>query len=623
MLKLGPILLSWQSPALWQISIPLLAFVVFLTLRRANRKRLWLRLAAGILSVFSLCALAAQPHRLISQGSLEGILITPGAEAPQAQTRLDSLSLTAKIFSLPGTDTSTFRGRAYQSIPDVGYLERHYPTIGKLHVFGHGLRNYDWMELDSIQITTYLSPPAFGIQAIHWQRTLSLGEKLHVQGSVAGVPNDGCRLLLFDPSGMLIDSLAMSEKDSGLFTFQASPPATGTFLYELLLVSKREGVRESVDVAVRPPGPLKILVLEATVRFDTKYFKNWASQHRHALAMRTLISRERYREELINLPGMNLRQITSALLRDFAVVIIDGRTLAMLHASERQALRAAIEQEGLGMLIIPDEAIFDERDFAERNFFAAFELKALAGLDQRVLQPLWPDLDTLRISAIPAEPFEIENVWGTKPLIRDDAGRWLAAAEVRGQGTIGLSLIRDSYRWVLEGKPEVHAAYWSYLLSELARQSSSQKDQWNVRHGTPVFVDQPLALTVQTSSADPIGLVTTGAGTIDSIFMAQDVVEPGRWHGTFWPRASGWHAIATQAGEASRFYVSVATQWQTWQQAQKNAATRQHAAYSTSVSHQRLAPFPASAEPIPRIWFFLTFLLGAGYLWVERKFMGI
>ena len=122
-----------------------------------------------------------------------------------------------------------------------------------------------------------------------------------------------------------------------------------------------------------------------------------------------------------------------------------------------------------------------------------------------------------------------------------------AGAQNCGQGRIGLSLIRDSYRWVLEGKPDLHAEYWSYLVSELAR-PGNQKDQWNVRHGAPILVDQPLELAVQTSHADPIGLVTTEAGAIDSIFMAQDVQEPGRWHGTFWPRAPGWHAIATQAG---------------------------------------------------------------------------
>jgi hypothetical protein len=96
-------------------------------------------------------------------------------------------------------------------------------------------------------------------------------------------------------------------------------------------------------------------------------------------------------------------------------------------------------------------------------------------------------------------------------------------------------------------------------------------------------------------------------------------LEPKRWHGTFWPRGSGWHAVAARAGEVSWFYVSAPAQWQTWQQAQKSATTRKHAALSVSVAHQPVASFPSTVEPIPLIWFFLAFLFGACYLWVERK----
>lgn len=42
---------------------------------------------------------------------------------------------------------------------------------------------------------------------------------------------------------------------------------------------------------------------------------------------------------------------------------------------------------------------------------------------------------------------------------------------------VGVSLIRDSYRWILEGNAYYHAGYWSHLLSELARKDSQQEQK--------------------------------------------------------------------------------------------------------------------------------------------------
>ncbi len=619
MINLGPIFLSTPTPAIWPISLVLLAFVVFLIARRHNHKRLAIRLAAGILAVLSLGALAVQPLWLVSHNPSDTVLLTPGAEVQQPHAVLDSLLQTTRSFSLPGLDTAFFRGQKSKTIPDLGYLQRHDAVMGKLHVFGHGLREYDWAEMDSFEISTHLAPADLGIASISWPRESYLGEKLRVQGSLAGLLNKKYILQLVDPGGDAA-SFEISPPPGGAFAFQLLPRAAGKFLYQLLLKSERGDTltRETLDIVVREPQPLKILILEATIRFDTKYLKIWASRHHYGLARRALLSRDRYREEFINLSPTPLRQITPNLLRDFDLIIVDGNTLAVLPPTARRSLRSAIESEGLGMLIIPDETIFGKQIFPERDFFAAFDFEKFAGMDQRLLKPIWPDLDTLRVHAVPAEPFALKNLWGMKPLILDEMTRPLAAAVVRGNGKIGLSLIRDSYRWVLAGKSDLHASYWSYLLSELSRPHDRQ-DQWNVRHAGPIFIDQPLALFVNTQQSDPVGLMETNAGQADSVFLAQDFTAPSRWHGTYWPRVTGWHAIATPTGAASWFYVHDRGQWLSWQQAQKTTATLQQAARNGSLSRQNLTSTFLQVETISPIWFFLAFLLGAGYLWLERK----
>jgi hypothetical protein len=222
-------------------------------------------------------------------------------------------------------------------------------------------------------------------------------------------------------------------------------------------------------------------------------------------------------------------------------------------------------------------------------------------------------------TAIPAEPFVIKNAFGMKPLIKDEMERTLAAAHQRGRGQVGLSLVRDTYRWILEGNAPYHAAYWSYLLSELTPKAL-QRDRWSLSSIKPAFVDQPVQLTLVTTAAQPVGIVTAESNQPDSLFLQQDSIAPQRWFGTFWPRKSGWHEVSRAGGEPHWFYSYEKENWQTWQAAQRVAATQrrvwQNANLKSKVEH-RVRDY---VEAMPLIWFFLLFLFSCTYLWVERKF---
>src|SRR5574341_916678 len=173
--------------------------------------------------------------------------------------------------------------------------------------------------------------------------------------------------------------------------------------------------------------------------------------------------------------GYCAKKNSMSLLRHFDAVIVDGQTLNELSAMEQKALRAAVEQEGLGMLIFLDDAVL-KNERQNHNFFPRFRFERSAELDERLVKPSWPNLPA-EVTAIPAAPFVIQDDFGMKPLIRDEMERTLAAAYQRGNGVVGLSLIRHTYRWILEGNAPFHAAHWSYVLSALARQDQ-RKDLW-------------------------------------------------------------------------------------------------------------------------------------------------
>ena len=602
-----------------------LAFLVlwgtsYLEIRRVNRKRLVWRLIANGAATLSLLAMALQPQWLSTAPAISALLITPGTDRQVIKSLVDSLHTASQVLVLEANAPNQWKALFpnFQIVPDAAYLKRHYPEINFLHIAGHGLHEYDWNELDSMQIQPHFSPLPLGIKHLYWPRELVAGQTLHVQGTLAGLNNLHAQLYLIDPGGGS-DSVKISGTNEAQFKLALTPPGDGKFLYAFQLKGSDGKIllQEPLAVVVAKPQPLKILALTGTASFETKYLKSWASQNQNGLALRTAISRERYRFEFLNRPPSDLSRVTASLLRQFDLVLLDGKTLRVLNATERQALRIAVAQEGLGVLILPDETVFEKN--APNDFFLNFAFEAFPDLEQRTVKPRWPEQQHFDMTAIPAEPFAIKPAWGMQPLIADEMERLLAACYHRGIGLIGLSLIRDSYRWVLEGNPQLHAAYWSHLLSPLARRDYG-KERWNLPAAKPVIVDQPLELTVETGAPSPLGVVTAESSAADSIYLQQDAQEPRRWHATFWPRQAGWYQVALIGGEPRWFYVYEKTNWHTWQAAQKINATQQQAARYANLPAPRRETISRRAQPISLFGFFAAFLISCVFLWIENKF---
>jgi hypothetical protein len=624
-MKWGALIIPADPMIFWgglAVAILFAIGVTYLSLRRANRKRLLARLLVNYAAIGSLLATALQPQWLSPSHPLSAVLITPGADSRDVKSLADSLGEASRIFALEKNEKWKAAFPNLQIIPDAAYLKRRFPEINFLEMVGYGLTDDEWRELDSIQIKPHFSPLPLGIKQAHWTRELVLGQALQIQGVLAGLNREDYQLFLSDPGGA-VDSVKITGPDEARFALSASPHETGNYLYRLRLknVGGVTVCEEQIDVVVTKPQPLKILALESSVNFETKFLKNWAAQNQNAVAMRSTISRERYRFEYLNHPPIDLQRISPALLRNFDVALMDGKILRALSQGERQALRAAIELEGLGLLLIPDEMILPPalENFSQRDFFLGFDFEAFTEIDRRLIKPRWPNIRSRDLTAIPAEPFAIRRNWGLLPLIEDEMERVVAGAYHRGEGLIGLSLMRDSYRWILEGHANYHAAYWSYLLTTLSRQRQDQ-DRWSIPNTNPLIVDQPLDLTVETTAALPVGLVKTETGEPDSIYLQQDVTEPRRWFGRFWPREAGWHQVSIVGGASHWFYVYERTNWQSRQAAQKiNATQRQVVRYANQPERKRQFVAP-QARPISLFWFFAVFVLSAAYLWVERKF---
>src|SRR5690606_4717519 len=120
-----------------------------------------------------------------------------------------------------------------------------------------------------------------------------------------------------------------------------------------------------------------------------------------AVAVRTRLSRDQFRMDRINLPGVALGTVTAALLDRFDLLVVDGATLQALTAAERRVLDEAVRAGGLGLLVAPDS-------LARRSAGSfPFELTATGDLDGRMVRPTWPGQPGGMHGPVPALAAEI------------------------------------------------------------------------------------------------------------------------------------------------------------------------------------------------------------------------
>ncbi len=625
-MNVGRLLLAEGSSFDWIVAglaIGGMAVLVILALRRPNRQRLALRLTLSGMAVASLVLMAWQPRWQTPPQPVEAILLTPGAPLSRVARLADSLNA-ARLYTLSEGSPARVAGIDVERAPDAGFLARHHPEVATLHVVGEGLPGYVLEALRGVQVRAHPTPLRPGISFVDVSRRLTVGRAMRVQGQVVideGRNRPVSYTLFLDGPGGPVDSLDVATPGATTFSLDAMPRQAGRFLYRLALVEASGDTlaTESFGVSVEAPVPLRVLVLQGAPRFETRHLKNWLATESGRLAIRSTISRDRYRTEFLNRSERDLSQITPAILHAFDVVILDGRVLAALTDTEQGVLRRAVSEEGLGVLLSPD--LLTSNGEPSGRFFQPFEGRLLDDAAPRRVRLRWEN--TVLASSIPAEPYTITLSWSVALLMQDEAGHGVAAMRPRGVGQVGLSLATETYRWVLEGNAGMHAAYWSRLLSALARPSRGA-DAWAVGARGPVFRSEPVTLTLHTPNARPRGLVFSTGAVPDTVYLAQDPIEQTRWHGTFWPRAAGWHRIVTAgadpSGEAAFwFYVHDPTSWQAWQAARNSRATRQFAEKSTSVSDETERKGPLTSVPVPMLWLFIPFVASCAGLWLESK----
>jgi hypothetical protein len=416
---------------------------------------------------------------------------------------------------------------------------------------------------------------------------LNKPEKIYANRKVnlTGVWNGAAITLILESPGGIVDSVKVAAGTNS-FVLSFTPQQTGKFLFSLKAPTSKE---EVLPIEVLPTRSLQVLMLQSYPSAETRYLKSFLIEQGHAVAMRTQVSKINYRTEFGNRSSINLNRITNELLNEFDLVILANETA--LTKTDQTVLETAT-RSGLGLLWLP----------------AAEELqKPLFGFE---LSNFADDTAHVRVNnkttVLPAVAARIKT---DVPSLAN-ARRALSGYNFSGAGKIGVQLLQETYTQLATGEPEMYSSLWSPLLEALAR-PTSVATKIKVKNDFPIYVQEPIEIEMISNQSLPELVVDSVA-----LPLRENVVIDNYWTTSFWAAQSGWHAVTSPADSTmTNFYVFKSDQWQGVRSSALQNLNRAHESAYANESETTVV----ETKRISSFWFFVLFLLSAGFLWLVPK----
>jgi len=559
--------------------------------------------------------------RVSSPGSRSVLLVTEGADLENTP-----LPGTGKVYVAPAFAASDEEWRTLATadwLLDTGQLKFKEAAIGRLEVRGYGLERAQWEALAGRPEVVFEAPAIGGFNAMRWQRYLTEGEILRVTGQY-GEPGDDrvVHLQLLDPAD---NTVAEGRFRHGQpFTLETRVKTRGLLEYQLQALAAGAIVdAEIVPFESGAGADLDIMIVQSAPSFETRQLKDFAAAGGHRIRLSTTISKGKTIRQSANLPADTDTGLSPALLAAQDILIMDGRAFAELPSRHEQWLSDAVAN-GLGLLLLADNALLEAFGTTASGLLEGFELKPTNGAETTVVPRSLAGGEQNWKETVTAAAMQLDTRDGTVLIAADD-GRNLVVSRASGLGNIGISLIRDSHGWLTAGQRSQWSDYWSLLLSALSRQ---RDDSFLLPAPDTDFyrVDQRIALCAMTRGAEPIigvtGIAPNGKQTPLALKPAPDTLQSPRRCAFFWPRAGGWHRIVLSAVDGTvldqkSVYVFTGDRWLDQQRAERARATTAWAAGAGT--RPANAADNGATEPLDRFWLWLTLVLAASFLWLERK----
>ncbi|MFA1260120.1 carboxypeptidase regulatory-like domain-containing protein [Xanthomonas campestris pv. olitorii] len=576
-----------------------LVAITLLAWWRLRRARLPARRKAAVLVLQPVCAALLYcallpPSQPGGTGTL--VVATAGASTAALQAAAGDT-----VIALPEAPAAL---RTAERMPDLATALRRHPGTTALRIVGAGLPARDRDAARGWPLDYSPPPPAPGLSALGTPAPVAPGNEVTIQGRIAGLR--AARLELLDPAGRRVDLVAAGDDDRFQLTGNVRAAGDSVFLVRVLGPDGRARDQASVPVSVVESPAASLWILAGAPQPELKYLRRWA--HDAGLQLHTQIATG---------GGMQLgdapRTLDAATLDRSDLLIVDERALSALSRAQRSALRAAIER-GLGVLLRlsgpPDAAhrsAIAELGLTLRGDGAAAPVRMAAAVPPAAAtaQPpvtaagdpaadALPVLERRAVLPADADAIAVRRTPDGTPYV------WWRAL---GRGRVGLVTVTDSYRLVLSGRPDLHAAVWSRTLAALTRPKAVAyapvRSGWRGQRSDVCGLGNAARLQAPDGSVGPLlPAPDTGHAACAGI----------------WPEQTGWYRW--QDGRRSgALYVRAAAD------APALFANMQRSA-TLALVNTGAAPHaaPATSRPGPRWPWWLGFVLAAALLWwLERR----
>ncbi len=571
------------------LSTVLLTYLVWKEAVRPLRLRLLWRIVASTVAVISLVFLAIDvsftSNQIIATDK-KLFLLTDGYNKEEF---IDFIKKNTQQI-----DTITLANLSLSKLKNIPILD----------VLGNGLDEADLQLLNNKPINFHKPKIPSGIISVYWKQQLTIGENLIVQGKYNNNAKKAVTIYL-NAFGDTVDSTIIPAFSNQSFQLQAIPKTNNRTVYSVVVLNGKDTIENNpIPFEVQAMQPLKVLLLASSPNFENKFLKNWLYENNYSVVTKTSVTKGKFVQSFSNTKTINVDNWSTETLEQFDVVIADAEALQALSKSESSNLKKKIEQDGLG-LIIQLDSISNNNQFYSK----LFPLIELNNPDKKESQLQFSNIITaLKVE----EKCYIKQQSNTQVLVKDGKQNSVASMALFGTGKLLATTLNNTYSLVLQNKQHSYSQLWSLLLQKASKKSFIN-DSWTVYPIMP-HINQQVRLTLETTAMPTFGQIG-----LTKIYLRQNENLPFEWSGKYWPLNYGWHTISTPTSNLKYWYVFKENDWQNVAITQKINATElyqlKHSKQDSKISQQT----QSVTTIIPKIYFFVFFMLAAGFLWLERK----
>jgi len=459
-------------------------------------------------------------------------------------------------------------------------------------VTGNGLAATDLALCHEKTFTFIPNQPAEGIASLSIAQPVLAHHSATIDGQFYN--SAGKKWIVIKGPGNKEDSTSIAGKGWQPFQLSVTPRQKGEWLYTLtVLDSIHQLQEEKLPVYVETDKPLRLLFVQEFPTFETQYLKNYLARAGHQLILRYQLSKTIFRFEYANRKPTQINKLTRDILGETDLLIIDGGALQKLTASERKAVKESVHA-GLGALVLPLVAKTKHEDLFPFDLTPTKTDSATVTLQTKAV-------------TLPALPARIRNNAGVQPLVQNKSGI-LTGYTFAGAGKLGVQLLQETYRLSLSGDSTGYGALWSPIVEKMSRRGT-QTASVQITTPFPWYPDEPIQTTLLSAQPNP----TLLADSI-KIPLREDTRLDDVWHGQLWAGKPGWHILDPNQASGLHYYVSAPGSWETMRQ---NSQRGQN--LRASITDRANSETVQVQQEIPVLYFFVVFVMAAGFLWIAPK----